>query len=200
MRSLPSARILVVMTLVAGLFVGCGHAPTAPQMGASASGASSPMTVARAPQPEDLSLLSGAGSLVGGVVNLLVRTLQLVGSLGGVLSNGRWTVSIPANAVDGNATVSLGVTSTTASDCQLGIAPLSLNHFSTPVTLTVDCRGVSNDVLPGYVIRWLDPSTGRWVAVAGSKVDLTAKTVSAPLQHFSQYSVGPDPDGGKAGW
>ncbi len=199
MRFNASARILLVMALAAGLFVGCGNAPTAPQTGANASGSTG--VVAAAPRNgDDLTLVSGVGTLVGGVVSLLVRTLQLVGSLGGSLSNGRWTVVIPANAVGGDATVSLAVSSSTASDCQLGITPSTLNHFSVPVTLTIDCRNMTTDQLRASVIRWLDPSTGKWVAVAGSTVDLNAKTVSAPLQHFSQYSVGPDPDGGKAGW
>jgi hypothetical protein len=48
------------------------------------------------------------------------------------------------------------------------------------------------------VIYWFDPATRRWVQVQGSQVDLVAKTVSAPLTHFSRYSVGPA--GGKAGW
>jgi hypothetical protein len=64
--------------------------------------------------------------------------------------------------------------------------------------LTVDCRAVAARDLAGYTIFWLDPSTNKWVPVQGAQVDLVAKTVSAPLAHFSRYSVGPAD--GKAGW
>jgi hypothetical protein len=198
MRSSVRRSILVVLSfIVVASFLGCGRMATAPDapVVSSSAAVANPGHAA-----ESDGLISTIGGLLGDVVGLLFKTLQLVGSLGGSLTNGRWKVVIPAGAVDGNATVSLGVTSSTASDCQLEISPADKNHFDTPATLTIDCRNVSSDQLKGYVIRWLDPSTGEWVAVAGSKVDLTAKTVSAPLQHFSRYSVGPDPDGGKAGW
>ena len=64
--------------------------------------------------------------------------------------------------------------------------------------LTVNCSSVPTDVLRTYVIFWYNPTTKTWVPVSGSTVNLTTKTVSAPLQHFSNYSVGPT--GGKAGW
>jgi hypothetical protein len=177
--SLALAGLVIIAVL------GCGQLPTAPQSAALASA------------PETSQPASLLGGIVDGLVGLIVQTLNLVGSLGGILSNGRWTVSIPAGAVDGNASVSLGVSTLDSPQCALQISPADKNHFSVPVTLTVDCRNVSSSVLATYVIRWLDPSTGQWVTVAGSKVDLTRKTVSAPLQHFSKYSVGTD---GRAGW
>ena len=48
-------------------------------------------------------------------------------------------------------------------------------------------------------IVWLNPATNTWTPVAGSTVDLNRKIVTAPLQHFSAYAVGPIV-GGKAGW
>jgi len=179
--------ILAVAGLLSLAVLGCGLLPNAP--------ASSTGTLATGPQAaEPAGLIS---NLVDGVVGLLLRTLNLIGSLGGTLINGRWKVVIPAGAVDGNATISLGVLKLDSPQCALQITPADKNHFSVPVILTVDCRSVPSDQLKSYVILWLDPSTGNWVPVEGSKVDLTNKTVSAPLQHFSQYSVG---NGGKAGW
>jgi len=140
--------------------------------------------------------------LIGGVVDvlkgLLVKTLNLVGSLGGSLTNGRWKVVVPANAVDGNATISLGVVTTASPGCQLEITPADRNHFRVPVTLTIDCSGIPDTMLRNYVILWWDPARSVWVPVDGSKVDLINKTVSAPLSHFSSYSVGYR--SGKAGW
>ena len=97
-----------------------------------------------------------------------------------------WTVTRP---------VSLGVANSTSGSCQLEILPTTKNHFATPARLTVSCPGVPDDALRNYTIFWLDPATRKWVPVAGSTVDLATKTVSAPLQHFSTYSVG-----SKASW
>jgi len=175
----------IALALAVGLAVGCGHMPTAPATAVQATAGSAQ----QAAQPDGL-----IGSLVGGVLKLLVRILNLVGSLGGSLSNGRWRVEIPPNAVNGDATVSLGVTSDSSPSCQLDISPASLNHFSTPVTLTVDCRSVPASDLSSYVIYWYDPVKAAWTEVPGSRVDLASKSVSAPLQHFSGYAVG------RAGW
>jgi len=179
----------IALALAVGFAVGCGHMPTAPTATVQAAAGSAQ----QAAQPDGL-----IGNLLGGVLNLIFRVLNLVGSLGGSLSNGRWRVDIPANAVSGNGTVTLGVASASSPACQLEISPVSLNHFSTPVTLTVDCSSVSSYTLSSYVIYWYNPNTKVWTEVAGSKVDLSRKTVSAPLQHFSQYAVGPA--GGRAGW
>src|SRR5262245_39970970 len=124
------------LTLVATAWfaIGCGTTPTAPPSPA----ADEPTAVNAAQRgPEAAGLI---GDVVGTVVTLVQRTLWLVGSLGGSLTNGRWRVEIPANAVDGNGTVTLGVASSTAPSCQLEISPATLNHFSKPVTLTIDCR------------------------------------------------------------
>jgi hypothetical protein len=201
---------LVAVCLAANLASGCGVMPTAPSV---SSVATSPSAATQAPGPaqatpapkasiqrtaEPGSLLGIVGGLLGGVIQLVFRVLNLVGSIGGTLTNGRWRVEIPANAVDGNATVKLGVPSSSSSGCSLDISPADKNHFSVPVMLVVDCRNVPLDVLKTYSIYWYNPTTSTWVAVSGSKVDLTNKTVSAPLQHFSTYSVAPN--SGKAGW
>jgi hypothetical protein len=94
--------------------------------------------------------------------------------------------------------VGIGVAAGTSPACQLEIVPATKNHFSVPVILTVDCRTVPGTQLAHYVIFWFDPATSTWVPVAGSHVDPVHKTVSAPLQHFSRYAVGPAD--GKAGW
>ena len=188
MRTLTRlSRTLALGGLIVLAVLGCGQLPTTPRSPDFAAGDT------LSTQPASL-----IGSVVDGSVGLIVRTLNLVGSVGGSLTNGRWTVVIPAGAVDGSASVALGVKTLDDPHCALQISPADKNHFSVPVTLTIDCRYVSSDVLSTYVIYWLDPSTGNWVEVAGSKVDLTRKTVSAPLQHFSQYAAGPA--GGKAGW
>ena len=58
---------------------------------------------------------------------------------------------MPPGAVDGTATVALGVVNSSSSDCKLEISPSDKNHFSVAATLTVDCRYVSNDQLSKFV-------------------------------------------------
>lgn len=190
----PLKRLFAItaLTLATCLALGCGGMPTAPASSDTASMAGA----GRTSQPA--GLLDGATSTVDGLVRLIVRTLNVVGSIGGSLSNGRWRVDIPPDAIEGTATVSLGVASSTSSACQLEISPASQNHFQVPVTLTVNCSSVPDDELRSYVIFRYDPGTKTWVPVEGSRVDLTTKTVSAPLQHFSNYAVGGG--WGKSGW
>lgn len=171
-----------VLALVATFAVGCRELPT------------SPTTTIAHPEAREASLLGITDLLKG----LLVKTMNLVGGVGGSLTQGRWKVTIPAGAVDGNATVGMGVQSLTSSECSLEILPLTKNRFSKPVTLTIDCRDVALSQLQTYTIYWFNPTTAKWEEVRGSKVDLGKKTVSAPLLHFSRYAAGPR--GGKAGW
>jgi hypothetical protein len=151
---------------------------------------------------ENSGLLGGLINLVGdvvtGTVNLITDTVQIDGSIGGIVTNGRWTVSVPPDAVTGDVSVSVTVTSITSNRVELGITPVTKNSFDTPVTLTVDCSAVPAGQLRNYTIYWLDPSVGTWVQVDGATVDMTHRTVSAPLHHFSTYCTGPA--GGKVGW
>jgi len=198
--------LLVVVVALAVSGMGCGQMTTAPNtqsatqpnQAASASLATTPADGATVTATSSSSTLTPIVSIVGILNGLLVRTLNLIGAIGGTLTNGRWTVAVPSGAVDGTAKISIGVSSLSSSECELEILPLSSNHFATPVTLTVDCRAVPARDLAGYTIFWFDPATNKWVPVQGAKVDLVAKTVSAPLAHFSRYSVGPAD--GKAGW
>ncbi len=202
-RAFAFAGLVLMMASV----VGCSNMATAPVPLDSTTSSSAavvstddpaPLPSTNATSASTNGLIGSLGSVVGKLVGLVVRTLNVVGSLGGSLTNGRWRVDVPPNAIQGNASIGLGVQTLLSTDCQLEIAPASANHFAVPVQLTVDCRSVPSDQLANYVIYWFNPATARWVPVEGSRVDLTRKTVSAPLAHFSRYAVGPA--GGKAGW
>ena len=128
---------------------------------------------------------------VGGVIVVVARARPrscLVPAPGRVVVGG----------VIGRRTVRIGVIDDTSPSCQLEILPAEKNNFRIPVRLTASCSSVPAEQLKNYVIFWFNPATKTWVPVVGSTVDLTRKTVSAPLQHFSVYAVGAK--GGKAGW
>jgi hypothetical protein len=180
------SHFLIGLAAAAALAVGCARLPSQPVVESTG-------TTLRAPASES-ALLGGITDLLKG---LLVRVLNVVGSVGGTLTNGRWKVAIPAGAIEGNATVAIGVVDAKSLTCQLEILPAEKNRFRTPVTLTMDCSNVSGD-LSTYAMFWYDPAKKEWVPVPGCKVDPVKKTCSAPLSHFSLYKVGPLK--GKAGW
>jgi len=119
-----------------------------------------------------------------------------VGNVGGSLSNGRWRVDLPAVRSTGPRP------SGSASEQLEPLLPArhlaaDKNHFSTPVSLTVDCSSVPQDQLKNYVIFWFDrlrtPGPRR-----GSSVDLTAQDRERAARSLLDVPVGPS--GGKAGW
>ncbi|HVP37557.1 MAG TPA: hypothetical protein VMS93_00080 [Candidatus Saccharimonadales bacterium] len=118
------------------------------------------------------------------------RTFWLNGYLGGTLSYGRFTLTFPAGAVYGWAQVTIHVPASALVDCDLSITPAYLNHFYKPVVLTIDCHGtnVTADNISGLGIYWKS-TNGQWVEV-GHDDDPMTLTVSAPLQHFSEYRSG----------
>lgn len=79
----------------------------------------------------------------------------------------------------------------------LEIHPAELNGFSVPAELTLDVSHLDLADRRQAVVGWYNPTTGLWEEVAGSRVDVENGTVTAPLQHFSSYSVILQ---GKAGW
>jgi hypothetical protein len=189
-------RSALSMVLLAGV-LGCGPVTTAPAPSAARPAETAPPQ-AVAPGPTTNGLIGPIGSLFTNLRGLTVRTTSIAGNTTSTLANGRWQVAVPTLAIQGTASIAIGVASTSSGECDLEILPASKNKFEVPVTLTVDCSSVGTRQLANYVLWWFDPATRRWVVVEGSQVDLVHKTVSAPLSHFSRYSVGPAD--GKAGW
>jgi hypothetical protein len=193
---------LVVAAALVGIVTGCIQFPTGPvasQIAQTTTGTQTPASGATLERPAtSAGLIGGLDSLITGIDQFAFNTLDIVGTVGGSLTNQRWTVNVPPNAISGDVTIKLGVLSATSSTCVLQITPSTANNFGVPVQLTVDCSSVSADRLQYYAIFWYDPVKATWVPVAGSSVDLQSKTVSAPLEHFSEYSV--RPTNGRAGW
>ena len=201
-------RATALVTFLATALAGCGALPTAPLDESAArlpaNGAleassrtmpidepPAPGVVTLSPDPSALPILLSSGALIE-------RSSVLPAALGGAVTNGRWRIEVPSGAVDGTARFAIRVPSAKSGACDLAIEPAEMNHFAVPVTLVADCHGTAPKQLAGWFISWYDPSTGTWVRVPGSTVDLKRKTVSAPLSHFSIYCVGPA--AGRSGW
>ena len=122
----------------------------------------------------------------------LVTSRIINGSLGGVLSIGRWKVVVPQGAFVGVGTITITVPDTSLDRCDLSISPPSLNHFDEAVDLRFKCATMTEAKQRN--MQWWNPSTGSWVLIESWPND-DDMTRCAPLQHFSQYA-----SGGKAGW
>lgn len=209
LRIQRTLAILLLAAIAVIPAVGCMNLTTAPilsgnaPVSVTATAAATHATSGRV--ATNSGLLDGLIDPVVGVVTStvdslgdIVNSVTIDGSVGGTLTNGRWQLNVPPDAVSGDATIGITVRNVTSSRCDLSITPVSKNYFDTPVTLTVDCPTVPARQLRNYTIYWLDPSVGTWVQVDGASVDMTHRTVSAPLKHFSTYCTGPA--GGKVGW
>jgi hypothetical protein len=131
----------------------------------------------------------GGGAAPQGLTDKGYRSFYLDASRGGTFTYGRYTVTIPPRAVSANAWVSISVPGSVIVECDLAISPAWLNHFSQPVTLTIDCSGtnVTPENIDGLSIYW--GNGNNWTKV-GDEVDPKSLKVSADLQHFSEYRAG----------
>ncbi len=218
-KSVTAAGIAAVtVALIAGTLVGCGQMATAPPSDESALSARdvpsfdesvlvSPVDEEQGPTPPQttpdvvIDVTEVLAPFTPGDRSgdeLIVRTTDLEGTTGGMLSNGRWRIDVPANAVAGTARIVLATPSAKSWGCELTILPSDKNQFDVPVQLTVNCHSIPPHRLASYAILWYNPATKGWEPVAGSQVNLKRKTVSAPLSHFSIYAVGPND--GRGGW
>jgi hypothetical protein len=131
------------------------------------------------------------------VSHLNERAADVAANKKGGLSNGRWSLNVPAGAIPEDATVTLGIPSSKSTGCELTIDPGQLDPASATMTLTADCHGISPQKLAGYAMYRYEPDTQSWTQVAGSQVDTKRKSVSAPVTRFGIYAVGMP---GKSGW
>lgn len=199
-------RLLTSCVLALGLILGCGRAPMAPGSGDEPAGSprqGALLTESAAKRPaespaHDASSDDIPQELLDELEGKIVRTVGIVGDIGGSLTYGRWQVDIPPDAIEGTATVVMALDHEGSSDCRLEIVPDSKNRFSVPATLTVECPSIPSEELRYYVLFRFDPAFDKWMPVPGATVDLEAKTVSAPLEHFSEYQV--KPGAGRSGW
>lgn len=103
---------------------------------------------------------------------------------------------LPAGALHGSGDVEMKF-ERSVSVVHLEIHPAELNGFAIPARLTLDLSHLSAEDRKHAAVGWLNTATGRWEVVTGSEVDLDQATVTAPLAHFSSYTIVLE---GRAGW
>jgi|SRR5688572_7685734 len=184
-------RAFALAGLIAVSLTGCGEAPLnaplsnssseAPQLLSVADG---PATFVRVPDGEALSAATLSPTA-------LTSSLSINGVIGGSLSCGRFTLTIPPGAFTGTGTVSMKMADTTLAFVDLNITPATLNNFKTPVPLAFDASGLG--LTDPITIYWYDSSRKRWVDLS-ARLDSKTGLPTVYLRHFSPYGAG------KAGW
>jgi hypothetical protein len=132
---------------------------------------------------EDVLPLPGSG---------LVASAEIDGAKGGTLHAGRFTVTVPAGAYAGTATVTCRLPDSTLMLCDLELSSGVPNRFVVPVVLSLVTRDLAVDDGTLWLF-WYDPSASGWRGLP-TTVDPKERVVSVALTHFSRYC------GGKAGW
>ena len=185
-----------LLTGIALLLVvcGCGANATAPVLPGDDGGSPADTTASQTPPARQDPL----GGIVGALPRLVTRVTNLAGDLGAALENGRWSVDVPAGAIEGDARITITVAYSKSGECTMDVVPADKNKFDVPAIVTVSCPSLTDDQLSQSVIMEFDPVARRWFDVPGSKVDMSHRSVSAPVDHVARYTVGPA--GGKAGW
>jgi len=132
-----------------------------------------------------------------GSSNHVTSTGADVTSAGGTLSLGRWTLTVPANAVPAGAHFTLSVAGLRGAACQVQLTPAN-TVITAPLTLSVDLHGVPANRTSSFVILAYDPASGQWTPVPGSQTDSRKHSGVASIPGAGIYGAGyPD---GRAGW
>ena len=130
---------------------------------------------------------------VQGVSPKIGASALVKAKVGGVVSLGRFSVEIPAGALDKDTVIEISVSDPWLVMCEL--SPHGL-QFNKPATLTVDYNGTDGELLEvtslTLGIYWYNEATGRWERV-GRSMDKDRNLLGAQLEHFSGYSAGWQP-------
>ncbi len=195
MRSMIIGRF-VVLASVAALFA-CGEpsqstSPTAPPGSAGAATANG----GHAPPGTHGTLwhhgdTSGTTHLIACPVDTSASTSALLGPLGGIVSLGGTSVSIPAGALLSNTTVELTIPAGTYMEVDLSVNGGQSIVFQSPVTVTIDYSRCGNTAqTSGTLSVWnIDEHTKALLGDMGGVDDKLLQQITFTTGHFSGYAV-----------
>lgn len=206
-RGLIGTTVLLVLALS---IAGCGDSMLGPAPPGGDTGGTDPVGSEPLAGPEILTIAEdqtvrfqrlasepGETSETGRSIHV---SAVVDGAKGGTLRCGRFLLSIPPGAFEGEGTVSMSMPDSTVMVVDLEISPAERNDFDEPVKLCLLTDGTSLEE-DDLQIYWWDPERDDWKALGCDK-DLSDDTevtgasegLLTHLSHFSRYS------GGKAGW
>ena len=119
-----------------------------------------------------------------------------IGSSGGTIRTAAYTLTVPAGAVSKNTKFTVAPTKSGLYTVDLhayeqgllGLVDVGANGFDKPVSLTISFANANGPVDASKIVVVYIASPSK-VQVQPSFVDLTKKTVSSPLSHFSKYAM-----------
>jgi hypothetical protein len=204
-RGLLGTTVLLALALVVA---GCGDSLQGPAPPGGDTGGTDPVGSEPLAGPEILTIAEDQTvryqRLAAEPVDETPRSVHVSavmdGAKGGTLRCGRFLLSVPAGAFEGEGTVSMSMPDSTVMVVDLEITPGELNDFKEPVKLCLltDGTDLEEEELQIY---WWDPDREDWKALGCDKdlsddttITGTSEGLLTHLSHFSRYS------GGKAGW
>jgi hypothetical protein len=179
---MKTLRATLTLSLLASALAltSCGTMPTSPTSAIEQPGrTSSPAAVLELPE----------GSPDGDPALPFSTTAVIKGQDGGVIVAGAFKLTIPKNAYNGNATITLRQPNPNVLEAEVQVLPLIKNRFVVPATLTADASSLSAAQLSQASMWAVSPASGQFEPVAGSSVDVPNKRVSAPFTKLAKSKV-----------
>ena len=169
-----SFNIAAIVLLSALTLTSCSRSPLAPEV------ATDPATTSFA----GIQIDDTPGGIAGqaGVVGSIVLTAGQTGTL----HVGRFTLVVPKNALQKDATITLRQPDIDVMQVEFQVLPADANHFARPVQLIADC---SNDPLSELETETLFWMKADWAPAAGVQLDRTHRTLSTRTRQLSNGKV-----------
>lgn len=172
------------MVTVLALLTGCGQSETVDPI----ASVSDPQFVV---DLEPAAAIGATGNDPGGFETTAAQSKFIRASKGGTVQIGRYTLTIPPNALGNNQTYEIRYD---LSDPRVvfELYPHGAS-FNVPVSIDVNMAGTDAANYDDVTLYWFDESLDQWVDVGGTWNKSTG-ILTQQLNHFSQYG------GGRAGW
>lgn len=181
MKALQVVRLAIVVSAAA--LVACGE---------PASSTSPAVTTASAKGGNSAEHHSANGTnLLECPVDTSATTSALIGALGGTVSLGGSSVTIPAGALLGNEVVELTIPAGHYMEVDLSVNGGQSIIFQLPVTATIDYSrcGRSSDTLKPLTVWHIDEHTKALLENMGGVDDKLLQQITFTTGHFSGYAV-----------
>ena len=173
--NLTLALLLTASTLA---LTGCSRNPVAPEVNAPSDPGAGTSVAGGVVEDQDPGVVGEGGA---------TRALHVEANEAGVLTVGRWTVTIHKNSHLNAATVAMTVTDPEAMEVSIEVTPASANVFQVPIELTADCSDQQN-MLPNEngIFVW----EGTWVPAADQTSQDGSLIFKAKTTTLSSAKVG----------
>jgi hypothetical protein len=111
----------------------------------------------------------------------------ITASSGGTVSINELSISIPNGAVSSDMNISINCNDDLYLQADFGPDGTQFNKSAT-ITVSYANADMSGITATDLSISWFDPNAGEWIDLGGT-VNTKAKTVSAQVWHFTEYTL-----------